>query len=96
MKEPAHIERAIDLRQALQQKSCFLFGPRQTGKSWIIRNTLGPCRLYNLLDTDTFLRLSRSPRILREECTPQLWAGKYIYVFTVGGNYAQERKGKST
>jgi len=71
MKRQEQIQRTIDLRKVLQQRSCFLFGPRQTGKSWLIRNTLGSFRLYNLLDTDTFLNLSRSPRRLREECTPQ-------------------------
>lgn len=71
MREREHIPRAIDLRQVLRQRSCFLFGPRQTGKSWLVRNTLGSFRVYNLLDTDTFLSLSRSPRRLREECTPQ-------------------------
>ncbi|MBF0244574.1 MAG: ATP-binding protein [Planctomycetes bacterium] len=63
------ITRALDLAGILQHKSCFLYGPRQTGKSWLIRHTLGQYRSYNLLESDTYLKLSRSPSRLREECT---------------------------
>jgi predicted AAA+ superfamily ATPase len=66
-----NIARALDIRRELSKKSCFLFGPRQTGKTWLIRHALKDIRTYNLLDHDTFLRLSRSASILREECTPQ-------------------------
>ncbi len=62
------VPRALDLPAVLRERSCFLFGPRQTGKSWLIRHTLGHARVYNLLDTDTYLSLSRAPRRLREEC----------------------------
>jgi predicted AAA+ superfamily ATPase len=68
---PMNIERAMDLRQELKKKSCFLFGPRQTGKSWLIRHSLKEHRTYNLLDSETYLRLSRSPKRLREEAMPQ-------------------------
>ena len=66
-----YIERAVDLLKELEKKSCFLFGPRQTGKSSLIRHSLKACRLYNLLDTETYLKLSRSPGRLREECSPK-------------------------
>lgn len=66
-----NIPRAMDLPALLQKRSCFLLGPRQTGKSWLIRNTLGGHRTYNLLDTETYLKLSRSPGRLQEECTPK-------------------------
>lgn len=69
MEKPDYIPRAVDLAGLLQKKSCFLFGPRQTGKSSLIRHTLAPQRTYNLLDSETYLKLSRSPRRLREECT---------------------------
>jgi len=63
-----NISRTVDLVAAVKQKSCFLFGPRQTGKSWLLRNTLGKYRTYNLLDSEIYLSLSRSPSRIREEC----------------------------
>jgi predicted AAA+ superfamily ATPase len=45
------IPRQLDLLETLAQKSCFLFGPRQTGKSMLIRETLpAGTPVYNLLD----------------------------------------------
>jgi predicted AAA+ superfamily ATPase len=64
-----YIERKIDLKKPLQKKSLFLFGPRQTGKSSLIRHTLNAYKIYNLLDTDLFLQLSRQPSRLRQELT---------------------------
>lgn len=63
------IKRIINIKEELGKKSCFLFGPRQTGKTWLIRHELEGCRTYNLLNSETFLRLSRSPGILRQECS---------------------------
>lgn len=59
--------RIIDINQILKRKSCFLFGPRQTGKSWLIRNSKDIDKVYNLLEIDTFRSLSRRPRIIRDE-----------------------------
>jgi predicted AAA+ superfamily ATPase len=59
--------RTLDLAGLLKKKSLFLFGPRGTGKSFWIRQTLGhvPDVLYvDLLDSDNFLRLSARPRDL--------------------------------
>ncbi len=66
-----NIERIVDLKRELVKKSCFLLGPRQTGKSWLIRHSLKGCPTYNLLDSDIYLKLSRSPRRLREELSPK-------------------------
>lgn len=66
-----NIERLLDLRKELEKKSFFLFGPRQTGKSWLIRHSLKEFRTYNLLDNETYLTLSRSPRRIREEAGPR-------------------------
>lgn len=63
-----NIARALDINKELGRKSCFLFGPRQTGKTWLIRHALKGVRTYNLLEHDTLLRLSRSPSVIREEC----------------------------
>ena len=61
------IPRKIDILSALEKKSIFLFGPRQTGKSWLIRQIFKGHRVYNLLDSETFLKLSRTPQRIREE-----------------------------
>jgi predicted AAA+ superfamily ATPase len=53
----------------MRKKSHFLFGPRQTGKSFLIRHTLGGVRLYDLLDHATYLALSQRPGRIAEELT---------------------------
>ncbi|MCL5260232.1 MAG: AAA family ATPase [Gammaproteobacteria bacterium] len=63
------IQRYFDVRKALAKKSVFLFGPRQTGKSWLIRHTFTTEKIYNLLDHETFLKLNRNPQRIREEIT---------------------------
>ncbi len=62
-----YVERELDILDELKNKSCFLFGPRQTGKTSLIKQTLSRFKSYNLLMTDVFLSLSRSPKRLREE-----------------------------
>ena len=69
MERPVYVQRKLDILKVLNKKSCFLFGPRQTGKTSLIQNTLREYRYYNLLKTDVFLKLSRSPQRLREEIT---------------------------
>ena len=63
---PPVIPRRLDLRAVVEQKSCFLFGPRQTGKSTLIRQQFADCPVWNLLDQTLFLRLSRNPALIRE------------------------------
>ena len=65
------IERSLNLAELLKQKSHFLFGPRQTGKSSLVRHSLAQYRSYNLLDSKTYTRLSSSLSILREELRPE-------------------------
>jgi uncharacterized protein len=65
------VERRLDLERVLKKKSCFLFGPRQTGKSSLIRHRLAKYRVYNLIDSETYLKLNRSPSRLREELRPR-------------------------
>lgn len=62
-----YLPRMLDLERALAKKSLFLWGPRQTGKSSLIRHTLRPDHSYDLLSTSAFLTLSREPWRLREE-----------------------------
>lgn len=51
----------------IPRSSCFLFGPRGTGKSTWIGEQFLHARLYNLLDTGESLRLSRDPGLLFRE-----------------------------
>lgn len=71
MKAPRFIPRLLDLNRLVAAKSHFLFGPRQTGKSSLIRETVQADHVYNLLESDTFLTLSREPWRLREEVRKQ-------------------------
>src|SRR5262245_33848914 len=67
---PAFVPRALDLGKLASRKSLFLFGPRQTGKTALVRHTLPGARIYDLLDADVFLTLSRHPTQLGEELGP--------------------------
>ena len=51
----------------LKEKSYFLFGPRQTGKSFLIAHSLKDAKVYNLLDNTLFLDLNQNPGRLFEE-----------------------------
>lgn len=53
----------------LGKKSYFLFGPRQTGKTSLIRHTMKGVRVYDLLDTSVYLALSHNPGRIAEEIT---------------------------
>lgn len=52
-----------------RKHSFFLFGPRQVGKTTLIEESFDSTKTlsYDLLDHETFLKLSRSNRVLREE-----------------------------
>jgi predicted AAA+ superfamily ATPase len=63
------IARAADLTRWLARKSHFLFGPRQTGKTFLVRQTLPGVRVYDLLDSAVYLALSQHPGRLAEELT---------------------------
>ena len=62
-----YVPRYLDILACLKQKSLFLFGPRQTGKTSLINETLGGFRVYDLLDSDVYLTLSREPKRLEQE-----------------------------
>jgi uncharacterized protein len=63
------IPRFLDISAILAKKSLLLLGPRQTGKSWWIRNSLSEGRVYNLLKHEDYTRLARNPGLIREELT---------------------------
>lgn len=65
------IERVLNLSALLQKKSHFLLGPRQTGKSFLIAHSLPDVRVYDLLDSATYLTLNQHPGRIAQELTPQ-------------------------
>lgn len=61
------VPRLLNLEELLRQKSHFLFGPRQTGKTFLARRMLKNARFYDLLDSSTYLALSQNPGRIAEE-----------------------------
>ncbi len=61
------VKRTLDLRALLEKKSHFLFGPRQTGKTYLLHRDLGDLPIYDLLDSSVFLALSQNPGRIGEE-----------------------------
>ena len=68
--EPIFVKRSLDLRALVSKKSQFSFGPRQTGKTTLLRHELPEARVYDLLDTGVYLALSHRPARLSEEMGP--------------------------
>ncbi len=59
-----------------RDRSCLLFGPRQSGKSTFIRASLPPeSWSVDLLEQATYLRLAKEPGRFRRECEQQIAAG---------------------
>ena len=63
-----YIPRKLDVASVLKRKSCFLFGPRQSGKSSLIRATLQDAHVFDLLSGDTYRRLAAHPGYIAEVC----------------------------
>jgi predicted AAA+ superfamily ATPase len=61
------VNRYLDIQAILERRSCFLLGPRQTGKTSLIRQLLPDVIYYDLLDSATYLALSQHPDRLAEE-----------------------------
>lgn len=66
-----YIDRLLDLESLLRKKSLFLLGPRQTGKTSLIRHTLKGAKIYDLLNTSIFLAMNQNPGRLAQELTPR-------------------------
>ncbi|MBI4405431.1 MAG: AAA family ATPase [Deltaproteobacteria bacterium] len=63
----SYLKRTLDLRSLLEKKSFFLFGPRGTGKSSLIKHTLGEDTVtINLLRTEYQMRLAAEPHTLQD------------------------------
>jgi predicted AAA+ superfamily ATPase len=59
--------RKLNLLELLGKKSFFLFGPRSTGKSFLIKKQLlGKAIILDLLNSELFLRLSAMPSTMKE------------------------------
>lgn len=59
--------------QDTETESVFFFGARQTGKTTYLKNRFPDVRYYDLLKSDEYERLGRTPSLLREElkdCPP--------------------------
>ena len=63
-----YIPRKLDISAVLKNKSCFLFGPRQCGKSYLVRETVRDAYVFDVLNADTFGRLARNPSYIEEVC----------------------------
>ncbi len=61
-----YVKRIIPIENELKKNSILLLGPRRTGKSSFIRNQVPKCKIYDLLKSDVFLRLSQRPSLIRE------------------------------
>ena len=60
-------KRALYLPKLLKLKSFFLFGPRSTGKSTLIREQLPQAMVYDLLDYEIYNKLLKHPKTIEEE-----------------------------
>ena len=63
--------RVLDLQALVRDRSVFLLGPRQTGKSTIVRRTFPDAAIYDLLEADTFRQLNSRPELLRQTLDPR-------------------------
>lgn len=63
--------RTFDIAGTVQHRSAFLLGPRQTGKSTLVRAAFPDAAVYDLLEADTFRDLSARPESLRQTLNPQ-------------------------
>ncbi len=59
--------RKLNLTEDLVKKSHFLFGPRSTGKTYLIREQIKNHKVIDLLNTQQWARYSKRPSLLFEE-----------------------------
>ena len=60
-------KRILNLPPLLKKKSFFLLGPRSTGKTTLISHHFPKTKVYDLLNTKTYMRLLKNPELLIEE-----------------------------
>ena len=59
--------RALDLRTLVEHRSVFLVGPRQTGKSTLVRHTFPDAAVYDLLEADTSPPAPENPHVVGDK-----------------------------
>lgn len=64
------IPRLLDVKNLIAKKSHFLFGPRQTGKTFLLQRQLKDMLTYDLLDSAVFIALSQDPGRIAQEIAP--------------------------
>jgi predicted AAA+ superfamily ATPase len=60
-------KRKLDLPLS-SEETCFLWGPRQTGKSTLLKILFPDAKIYDLLLSNQYRRFTADPSILRQEC----------------------------
>lgn len=74
-------QRELNLLKLLEKKSFFLFGPRSTGKSYLIQQQLAHQALVlNLLKSDLFLRLQENPTHLENLILAESKKPKFVVI----------------
>ena len=68
-------KRLLNLLEPARKRSIFLFGPRQTGKTFLLKQIFPDSPFYNLLLSEHFSRISHRPSIIREELLAQNFQG---------------------
>ncbi|HEY2383134.1 MAG TPA: ATP-binding protein [Terriglobia bacterium] len=63
-------KRTLPIRDLVRRRSLFLMGPRQTGKSTLLRHLFPDARYVDLLEANTFRELSAYPETLRQSIKP--------------------------
>ena len=58
--------RVLDLSDLIRKKSFFLFGPRGTGKTTLIRHSLPDATVIDLLEIKTYREYLKNPSLLSE------------------------------
>ena len=61
--------RTLQISELLKKKSFFLFGPRSTGKTTLIKQQLPHAKIYDLLDAEVYTMLLKKPSIIEEMIT---------------------------
>lgn len=72
-------KRILDFEN-LGRNTCFLWGPRQTGKSTLLRQQFPDALVFDFLLSGTIERLTAAPDIFRQECLQHKSTGRPIVV----------------
>lgn len=65
------VSRILKLPNLTKRRSWFLLGPRMTGKSTLIRETLPDATIFDLLSAEDFLAITQDPSYLESSLRPE-------------------------